>query len=163
MLTFPDWRGRGDLLTTDFVSIEIEQKGVFAGAEEDLIKLGPIALICPQFYSPGLMDLQGIFLNYNTTLFCIGMSFSRAVYAVGPGNLQTSLLRRLQAQTLSNATPPRGKIHNYRKIAMTFEVTAVASSCHFPQQRLRMAEADSLFQIVSTHPTWVASMPRAFR
>ena len=34
---------------------------------------------------------------------------------------KTSLLRRLQAQTLPDATPPAGKIHPFSKIAVTFE------------------------------------------
>ena len=34
---------------------------------------------------------------------------------------KTSLLRRLQAQTLPDATPPIGKIHPFIKIAITFE------------------------------------------
>ena len=34
---------------------------------------------------------------------------------------KTSLLRRLQAQTLPNETPPIGKIHPYSKITVTFE------------------------------------------
>ena len=34
---------------------------------------------------------------------------------------ETSLLRRLQAQTLPDATRPIGKIHPFRKIAITFE------------------------------------------
>ena len=33
----------------------------------------------------------------------------------------TSLLRRLQAQTLPNEAPPVGKIHQFSKIAVTFE------------------------------------------
>ena len=37
-----------------------------------------------------------------------------------PG-LLTSLLRRLQAQTLPDAIPPIGKIHPFSKIAVTFE------------------------------------------
>ena len=35
--------------------------------------------------------------------------------------LKTSLLRRLQAQTLPDATPRVGKIHPFSKIAVTFE------------------------------------------
>ena len=35
--------------------------------------------------------------------------------------LETSVLRRLQAQTLSDATPSMGKIHLFSKIAITFE------------------------------------------
>ena len=34
---------------------------------------------------------------------------------------RTSLLRRLQAQTLPHATPPIGKIHPFSKIAIAFE------------------------------------------
>ena len=34
---------------------------------------------------------------------------------------ETSLLRRLQAQTLHNEAPPIGKIHQFSKIAITFE------------------------------------------
>ena len=34
---------------------------------------------------------------------------------------QTSLLRRLQAQTLPDATSPKVKIHPFSKIAVTFE------------------------------------------
>ena len=34
---------------------------------------------------------------------------------------KTSLLRRLQAQTLPDATPPIGKIHPFSKMAITFE------------------------------------------
>ena len=34
---------------------------------------------------------------------------------------KTSLLRRLQAQTLPNEAPPEGKIRLFRKIAVTFE------------------------------------------
>ena len=37
------------------------------------------------------------------------------------GLLKTSLLRRLQAQTLPNATPPIGKILPFSKIAITFD------------------------------------------
>ena len=35
--------------------------------------------------------------------------------------LKTSLLRRLQAQTLPNATPPTGKIYPFTNMAVTFE------------------------------------------
>ena len=35
--------------------------------------------------------------------------------------LETSLLRRLQAQTLPDATPPIGSINQFSKIAVTFE------------------------------------------
>ena len=35
--------------------------------------------------------------------------------------VKTSLLRRLQAQTLPDATPPIGKIHTFSKMAVTFE------------------------------------------
>ena len=35
--------------------------------------------------------------------------------------LETSLLHRLQAQTLPNEAPPMGKIHPFSKIAVTFE------------------------------------------
>ena len=38
-----------------------------------------------------------------------------------PTILKTSLLRRLQAQTLPDAAPPVGKIHPFSKIAVTFE------------------------------------------
>jgi hypothetical protein len=34
---------------------------------------------------------------------------------------KTSLLRRLQAQTLPDEAQPVGKIHPFRKIALTFE------------------------------------------
>ena len=34
---------------------------------------------------------------------------------------QTSLLRRLKAQTLADEAPPIGKIHPFSKIAVTFE------------------------------------------
>ena len=34
---------------------------------------------------------------------------------------KTSLLRRLQAQTLPDEAPPMGKIHPFSKIAVTFE------------------------------------------
>ena len=34
---------------------------------------------------------------------------------------ETSLMRRLQLQTLPDATPPMGKIHPFSKIAVTFE------------------------------------------
>ena len=34
--------------------------------------------------------------------------------------LRTALLRRLQVQTLPDATPPEGKIHPFSKIAVTF-------------------------------------------
>jgi hypothetical protein len=34
---------------------------------------------------------------------------------------ETSLLRRLQAQTLQDTTPPVGKIHPFGKIPITFE------------------------------------------
>ena len=37
------------------------------------------------------------------------------------GGWTTSLLRRLQAQTLPDATPPLGKIPPFTKIAVTFE------------------------------------------
>ena len=36
-------------------------------------------------------------------------------------HLKTSLLRRLQAQTLPDATPPLGKILLFTKITVTFE------------------------------------------
>ena len=42
------------------------------------------------------------------------------VQYVGP-TLKTSLLRRLQAQTLPDEAPPEGKIHPFSKIAITFE------------------------------------------
>ena len=35
--------------------------------------------------------------------------------------LQTSLLRRLQAQTLPKEAPPIGKIHPFSEMAVTFE------------------------------------------
>ena len=38
-----------------------------------------------------------------------------------PGLLKTSVLRRLQAQTLPNEAPPVGKIYPFSKIAVTFE------------------------------------------
>ena len=38
-----------------------------------------------------------------------------------PCLLLTCLLRRLQAQTVSDAAPPRGKIHPFSKIAVTFQ------------------------------------------
>ena len=44
------------------------------------------------------------------------------------GNAQTSLLRRLQTQTLPNATQPIGKIHPFSKIAVIFE-PAVQFGC----------------------------------
>ena len=34
---------------------------------------------------------------------------------------KTSLLRRLKAQTLPDATPPMGNIHPFSKMAVTFE------------------------------------------
>ena len=34
---------------------------------------------------------------------------------------ETSLLRRLQEQTLPDEAPPMGKIHSFSKIAVTFE------------------------------------------
>ena len=37
------------------------------------------------------------------------------------GWIKTSLLRRLQAQTLPDATPPIGKIHPFSNMAVTFE------------------------------------------
>ena len=36
-------------------------------------------------------------------------------------NFKTSLLRRLQAQTLPDEAPPIGKIHRFSKMAVTFE------------------------------------------
>ena len=41
----------------------------------------------------------------------------------GKGHGKKSLLRRLQTQTLPNATPPLGKISLFTKIAVTFEPT----------------------------------------
>ena len=35
---------------------------------------------------------------------------------------QTSLLRRLQAQTLPDEAPPIGKIHSFSKMALTFKL-----------------------------------------
>ena len=35
--------------------------------------------------------------------------------------IYTSLLRRLHAQTLPDATPPIGKIHHFSKMVVTFE------------------------------------------
>ena len=35
--------------------------------------------------------------------------------------IKTSLLRRLQAQTLPDATPPIGRIYPFSKMAVTFE------------------------------------------
>ena len=35
--------------------------------------------------------------------------------------METSLLRRLQGQTLPDATPPVGKIYPFTKMAVTFE------------------------------------------
>ena len=40
---------------------------------------------------------------------------------IQPYKKKTSLLRRLQAQTLPNATPSPGKIHPFSKNAVTFE------------------------------------------
>ena len=37
-------------------------------------------------------------------------------------NKHTSLPRTLQAQTLSDATPPTGKIHLFNKFAVTFKL-----------------------------------------
>ena len=53
----------------------------------------------------------------------------RGIVYTGGGNCklisarcqETSLLRRLQALTLPNATPPIAKIHPFSKIAVTFE------------------------------------------
>ena len=36
-------------------------------------------------------------------------------------NTETSLLRRLQVQTLPDEAPPMAKIHPFSKIAITFE------------------------------------------
>ena len=38
-----------------------------------------------------------------------------------PNKKETSLLRRLQAQTLPNANPPIGKINPFSKMTVTFE------------------------------------------
>ena len=38
-----------------------------------------------------------------------------------PYLIKTSLLRRLQTQTLSDEAPPVGKIHPFSKMAVTFE------------------------------------------
>ena len=38
-----------------------------------------------------------------------------------PIYIETSLLRRLQAQTLPDATPPMGKSHPFSKMTVTFE------------------------------------------
>ena len=35
---------------------------------------------------------------------------------------EASLLRRLQAQTLPDASPPIGKIHHFNKMVVTFEL-----------------------------------------
>ena len=35
--------------------------------------------------------------------------------------LRTSLLQRLQAQNLPDATPPKGKIHPFRPMTITFD------------------------------------------
>ena len=40
---------------------------------------------------------------------------------ISPDSVIKSLLRRLQAQTLPNATPPIGKIYPFTKMALTFE------------------------------------------
>ena len=40
---------------------------------------------------------------------------------VNPYLLKTSLLRKLQAQTLPDATPPVGEIHPFSKLAVTCE------------------------------------------
>ena len=40
---------------------------------------------------------------------------------ITPNPHKTSLLRRLEAQTLSDATPPIRKIHPFIKITVTFE------------------------------------------
>ena len=37
------------------------------------------------------------------------------------GSMETSLLSRLQAQTLTDATPPVDKVHPFSKIDVTFE------------------------------------------
>jgi len=48
-------------------------------------------------------------------------SFMLQTYLFDSRNPQTSLLRRLQAQTLPDATPPIGKIYPFIKMAVTFE------------------------------------------
>ena len=49
------------------------------------------------------------------------MSMTLADERNAVGKLKTSLLRRLQAQTLPHEAPPVGKIYLFSKIAVTFE------------------------------------------
>ena len=51
---------------------------------------------------------------------CLYGTYS-SYYDYKDGKDKTSLLRRLQVQTLPNDAPLVGKIHPFRKIAVTFE------------------------------------------
>ena len=53
----------------------------------------------------------------------IGMNYSQPIRYnyVRVMSIETSLLRRLQAQTLPDEAPPIGKIHPFSKMAITFE------------------------------------------
>ena len=68
-------------------------------------------------------DLQGITLQHFTDWQEDG--WKHCVYrfkVLGKAiKIKTSLLRRLQAQTLPEATPPIGQIHPFSKMAVTFE------------------------------------------
>ena len=54
--------------------------------------------------------------NYNIHFFMLLLSGRQFKHLK-----KTSLLRRLQAQTLPDATPPIGKIYPFTKMAVTFE------------------------------------------
>jgi hypothetical protein len=52
--------------------------------------------------------------------------------------LKTSLLRRLQAQTLPNEAPPIGKIHPFSKMAVTFEPMIIHQTSPIPKEWAHM-------------------------
>ena len=49
------------------------------------------------------------------------LAIKRSALSYGGKDMEASLLPRLQAQTLSDAAPPTGKINPFSKIAATFE------------------------------------------
>ena len=60
--------------------------------------------------------------------FCINSAKIESLHVKFTDNMETTLLRRLQALTLPNATPQIGKIHPFSKMNVTFE-TLMGFSC----------------------------------
>ena len=119
----------------DFLVVTKQEKHIFL--EEFSIKVGLFSFECPnreiQFTVMWLTFWHGRNKQddsgretwiFKTTRTNMPKNYS---YPLGLNMIlnETSLLRRLQAQTLSDATPPRGQIHPFSKMAITFEPVMV--------------------------------------